>query len=43
MENIRERLEYVTKEYYTYKNEMTPKQSDLDKAVRKLKEEMKTA
>ena len=24
IENIRERLEFVTKEYYTYKNEVTP-------------------
>ena len=38
IENIRERLEFVTKEYYTYKNEVTPVQKEHTTDIRYMKE-----
>ena len=42
IENIRERLEFVTKEYYTYKNEVTPVQKEHTTDIRYMKESIQT-
>jgi len=41
--NIRERLEFVTKEYYTFKNEVTPSQKTHDNQIKMLQLELQGA